>query len=252
MRREFMASSRARIRTPLRLRPRAHKHESTSVLGVALLLGLAGALLPACASLSTHLTPRPTAVGQTEVHANVDASAYTEDRGQQQTAPAIDMEVRRGVAASADVGLKVYALGGEVNARLLMMSTPVFDVALVPGVGFSAGDVVIGHEQAAILTGGLTALAGFNLGKHTLTLGPKLIGHLALASATETTAGVKTTHGGEAAWLPGGEVGCLFRFSEHFGLFPELNVVFPYLPDEHKFARPYWQGGLGFHFVIER
>jgi len=201
-----------------------------------------------CASFSTHLTPRPTPVGQTDIQANFDLLALTEDSHKNNVGPNVEIGLRYGLSEIVDVGLKANVFGGEVNSRVLLVGQPGFDLAIIPGLGFTGGELTSGHAQAVVATASLPVIAGFQMGDYVLVFGTKAYAHWALADATETTNGVTTTYPGELILYPGGVVGFLFPIRENFALFPELNVLFPYLTDEAKFARPVLQGGVAFQF----
>jgi hypothetical protein len=235
----FMAESS--LTHPLLLRSRCDKRLSVGV--GALFFGLAG-----CATFSTHLTPRPTPEGRMDVQANFDVVQLTEDTHKNNFGPNVEIGARYGINEIVDVGAKVNVFGGEVNSRVLLVGQPGFDLAIVPGVGFTSGELTSGHAQSFITTFSLPVIAGVNFGESVLIFGTKTYVHVALRDATETTNGVTTTYPGEVVLYPGGVVGVSLPIRDNFALFPEVNVLFPYLTDEAKFARPVFQGGVAFQF----
>jgi hypothetical protein len=210
------------------------------------LIVLATILWTGCASFSTHLTPRPTTKGKTELDAHVNVYAYTADDGDRRVFPNVELGLRYGLSDTVDIGGKVNAGTVELNSRIALILTDSFDLGIVPSAGIVAFDASSGHRQAGIVTFGAPILAGVHVGSTTtLLLGAKII---AAISTIEVEEDGRTTNSGELVFYPGGVVGFELMLTDNFALFPELNFHFPYLSDYKKFARPVWQGGLAFQF----
>lgn len=221
---------------------------------ISAMISRAAALLPClilwtgCASFSTHLTPRPTTKGKTELDAHVNVLAYSKDDGQRRVFPNVELALRYGLSDTVDIGGKVNAGTVELNSRIALVLSDGFDLGIVPSAGIVAIDTSSGHEQAGIVTFGAPILAGVHIGSTTtLLLGAKLsagISTITLKDDQELTKGKS----GELVFYPGGVIGFELMLTETFALFPEINFLFPYLNDYKKFARPVWQGGLAFQF----
>jgi hypothetical protein len=189
-----------------------------------------------CASFSTHLAPRPTAQGRFDLQANLDFIAFTDDDGEQAGLPNIEVNARYGILDTIDVGLKLHAFGVEASSRIAILLSDRFDLGIMPAAGYTGRADTTGHEQARILTFGAPIVAGWHANDWaTLIIGAKFHGHYA-------------TRERELVFYPGTVAGAELLVSERFALFPELNVLFPYLSDFDKLARPVWQGGVAFQF----
>lgn len=213
--------------------------------------GLLVVFAPACASFSTHLTPRPTAKGATELDAHVDVLAATKDDGGRFIFPNLEMAIRYGLSDTVDIGGKFNAFGAELNSRVLLLSSDALDLGIVPSAGFTAAGTTVGHTEALIGTFGLPLLAGIHAGDAaTIIIGAKLHAHLATGVDRNDGDDEIDFDTAEVAIYPGGVVGLHLLLSESFALFPEINFLFPYLPDDEKFAKPVWQGGVAFQFRV--
>lgn len=84
--------------------------------------GVAGlvvaALLGACGTLTSYQSAEPVEPGRWRVAAALTGGAFA-DREQETKTPTAqaEVEVRRGVAADVDAGLKLYTVGAEASAR---------------------------------------------------------------------------------------------------------------------------------------
>lgn len=215
-------------------------------------LAFAAAISSACATFSTHLTPRPTAEGQVDFNANIDVHSFVDDDGTRAVLPNVELVGRYGILDTWDVGVKFNAFGAELNSRLAVLLSDGLDLGIVPAVGVLARSDATGHRQLGLLTFTMPALAGVHLSEDlTLVFGAKLVAHISTIP-TKNDADVVLYKSGEVVLFPGGVLGLEAIFSDNFSLFPELDFLFPYLIDYTKFARPIWQGGIAFQFRFGR
>jgi hypothetical protein len=200
-----------------------------------------------CASFSTHLTPRPTSQGKTEIDAHVDVLAFTDDDGTRAVLPNVEMSIRYGLSDTVDIGGKLNAAGVEMNSRVALVLSDGFDLGVVPGAGVLAASGTAGHPQVVLLTFGMPLLAGVRVTPTTtLLLGAKFSVHIATGKPENNDVGFASS--GEVVLYPGGVIGLELMLTDNFALFPEINFLFPYLIDFDKFTRPVYQGGLAFQF----
>jgi hypothetical protein len=217
------------------------------------MLGAFAALCGGCASFSTHLTPKPTDEGKFELNAHFDVLAIREDSGQNNFGPNVEVDLRYGLSEYLDIGAKANVFGAEVNSRVLLVRQPPFHLAIVPGAGFIGGELSSGHAQAMVLSFSLPVLGGIDLSEHTMLIfGTKAYLHQGLASATQTSNKITHTYPGQLVLYPGAVLGFLYQFRDNVALFPEINVLFPYLADDSKLARPVFQGGVAIQFQSGR
>lgn len=195
----------------------------------------------ACASFSTHLTPRPTEKKQTDVQVNIGVMR-TETRTGTLIVPVPEIGIRYGLSDFADIGGKVSLTraGGEINSRVALVQSEGFDLAIVPGAGLALGSVSSDKETALLTTFSLPILAGLNLGPSTIVFGPKIVGHLGLAADNQAQSSF--------VLYPGGVIGISLQLGETFSIMPELNVHYPYDVDTSVWSDPIFQGGLSFYF----
>lgn len=202
-------------------------------IGALLILGTG------CASFSTHATPRPTPKGHLAMDGNIDVLAFTDDDGERSITPNVELVGRYGLADTIDIGAKLNGIGLELNSRIALVLSDRFDLGIAPSVGFVLRTASIGYLQRNVLSFGTPLLAGVHVTESlTIVSGMKFYGHLSTHSATKN----------ELVFYPGGVIGLELWLSEHFALFPELNVLFPYDAEHDKFAKPVWQGGVAFQF----
>ncbi|MCB9654174.1 MAG: hypothetical protein H6729_08620 [Deltaproteobacteria bacterium] len=234
------------------------------ILGAS--LAFIGQSLTGCASFSTHMTARPTAKGKTELGANVDVLVTrVKDRKELLVAPVPEISLRYGFSDRADFGGKVSLskAGGEVNSRIALIKSEVFDLAIVPSAGLALGSVTSDETLGPLVSFGIPILADIRLGDAgDLVLGAKLHAHFGTiegensnpsdgtGTTTDGTGNNNETPLGSFVLYPGWVVGLNLELSDNFAIMPEINVLFPYDPEENRFAKPIFQGGIGFTFGI--
>jgi hypothetical protein len=226
-----------------------HRAQITTVCAIILMGGTS------CASFSTHLTPRPTEEGRVEVAGNIDLLTFQEDNGTRSLGPAPELTARYGISRFVDIGAKLHGLGLEANSRVLLLGSDSLDISLVPGAGVLLSEVTSGHTQAGVLSFALASIAGVRLNPESMiVLGPKCYVHVATHDATtkDTRTKVTTLDRAETVIYPGATLGFHYQFNEALALFPEINLLSPYLTLEHKFARPVYQGGIAFQLTVGR
>ncbi|MBK8010560.1 MAG: hypothetical protein IPK13_04375 [Deltaproteobacteria bacterium] len=227
-------------------------------LALSLTLALATQTLTACASFSTHMTARPTEKGKTELGANVDVLVTrAKDTQELLVMPVPEISLRYGFSDRADFGGKVSLskAGGEVSSRIALVRSDVFDLAVVPAAGLAAGSVTSDKNVGVLVSFGLPVLANIRLGDTgDLVLGGKLHAHFGTVEDDTSSDGTGGTSSsapvGSFMLYPGWVVGLNLELSDTFAVMPEINVLFPYDPEENSFAKPLFQGGIGFTFGI--
>ena len=165
----------------------------------------------------------------------------------------------------ADFGGKVSLskAGGEVNSRIALIKSEVFDLAIVPSAGLALGSVTSDETLGPLVSFGIPILADIRLGDAgDLVLGAKLHAHFGTiegensnpsdgtGTTTDGTGNNNETPLGSFVLYPGWVVGLNLELSDNFAIMPEINVLFPYDPEENRFAKPIFQGGIGFTFGI--
>jgi hypothetical protein len=197
--------------------------------------------LSGCASYGSHLSATPTARGETEFSANVDALVL--DRGfGPQVLPNPEFSIRRGLASNVDLGLRLNALGGEASSRIGLFERGRYRLTSVPLLG--GGFVPVTNQDTGLVTttAGVVVLNGVSLAPRTeLVLGLRGQARLDLnAVAVEEDFGAAT-------WrlVPGASLGVRFPLSRKLSLFPEVVLVVPHEFDEGRWESPIVQVGVG-------
>ncbi|MCK6545994.1 hypothetical protein L6R52_09000 [Myxococcota bacterium] len=227
--------------------------ESRRPLENPLLLAAACATLLAtgCASYSTHLSPRPTAKGHTDLAVVVDVASVT-DSDKRIIMPQVEIGIRHGLSDRADIGGKINAqkAGGEINARILLADSDALTVGIVPGAGVGMGAFSDTDISGLVTYFALPLLMSLHFGEDfELILGPKAIAQFSVL--TSKPVGEENAPGGSIVMLPGGLVAMSIKLADTFALIPEVTVLFPKDVDRDDWNKPFIQGGLSFHFQVD-
>ena len=201
-----------------------------------ILLAVVAAWLCACASFSTLKTARAIDQGTSQVAVSVgaigvtlpkDAPSNGTRKDQVQVVPQFELSARYGIADGFDLGVKVWALGGEVNSTISLVRSASFDLALAPSVGlidYSYTDSNNNTTQVVEVFGKLPLLFGLRFGpgnEDELVFGPEIIA-VAVAAGDD----YNNTYSTSGA-LAGGLIGISFKVNRWLRVMPELTVLTP-------------------------
>ena len=197
--------------------------------------------LSGCVSYGSHLSATPTARGETEISANVDALVL--DRGfGPQLLPNPEFSIRRGLGSDVDLGLRLNALGGEASSRIGLLELERYRLTSVPLLGGGFVPVTKKDTGLATTTAGVVLLNGIRVAPRT-----ELVLGLRGQARLDLNAVAVQEDFGAATWrlVPGASLGVRFPLSRRLYLFPEIVVVVPYEFDGASWESPIAQGGVG-------
>jgi hypothetical protein len=201
-----------------------------------------------CPSYASHLVPRPTAVGTTEVGAAIEGIGYSRPgESSPFSVPYLQLALRRGLVDGVDLGLRVWSLGANFDSRIAIVRSQSFDFSIVPGVKVEEAQLVLHKHDVFGLGAEAPLLLGFKPSKWVTFVAGARFGARFNVNSDDAMSPADVP-----PWtlLPGGTFGVELRTAETFAFFPELNIITPYNLTTDRFMRPIWQGGLEFQFRI--
>lgn len=200
--------------------------------------------LSGCASYASHMTPKTTPPGEWALSADVDLLVL--DRGfGPQVLPNASLLVRRGLSKNLDIGGRISAIGLSLSTRYRFVSSGVFEMAAVLGIGF--GFVPVTNRDTGLFNASvrLSLVSGWNLpGDWTLVLSA----HAHTEFRLTMIAFAGELRGSTAAEVPGVTAGVRIPIREGWALFPEVGVFFPIGLVEVGLQPLIFHGGIGVQF----
>lgn len=142
----------------------------------ALELLAATTLLAGCPSTTVYRTAETVPNGEFR-GAVALGGGVLRDRAQDTRAPTghVELELRRGVSANADVGVKLFTVGVDASATLRFLRRDAWSLALAPQLTFVRTPETALTTNAIHLFGGTTFVATRRLGPSTaLSFGPAI------------------------------------------------------------------------------
>jgi len=195
---------------------------------------------PGCASYGSHLSATPVPPGGSEVSLHADGMIVNRGLGAQ-ALPNPEVGVRHGISRDLDVGGRLNVGSAVVDGRLRLLDTPLFDLALAPGLG--GGFVPVTNSENGLCNANFlfSVLGSLRLDpRNELALGARQITTYAfpLTLFQGDTTGARFIH------YVGGAVGGRLRVGERTLLSPEINIFASYDTVRHEWIVPVVQGGL--------
>lgn len=131
-------------------------------------------LLAGCPSTTVYRTAEPVPAGDFRGAVSLGAGVLR-DRAQDMRAPTghVEVEVRRGLSANADIGLKLFTFGVDASATLRFLRRDAWSLALAPQLTFVRTPQTSLTTDAIHLFGGSTFVATRRFSPSTaLSFGP--------------------------------------------------------------------------------